>query len=71
MKIIKARITAQPKNLFDEMPKVFVLTEDNKDQFLFEYYPDEITFNENEFVGLTIDEAIHMKFCKDKLFLQS
>ena len=71
MKIIKASITAQPKGLFDEMPKIFVTTEDNKEQFLFEYYPDEITFTENEFVGLTIDEAKHLKFQKDKLFLQS
>ena len=71
MKIIKASITAQPKGLFDEMPKIFVTTEDNKEQFLFEYYPDEITFTENEFVGLTIDEAKYLKFEKDKLFLQS
>ena len=71
MKIIKASITAQPKGLFDEMHKIFVTTEDNKEQFLFEYYPDEITFTENEFVGLTIDEAKYLKFEKDKLFLQS
>jgi len=71
MKIINARITALPNGLFDEMPKVFVTMEDNKEHFLFDYYPDELSFTENEFVGLTIDEAKHLKFQKDKQFLQS
>ena len=45
--------------------------EDNTEHFLFEYYPDEICFTANEFIDLTIDEAIHLKFIKDKKFLQS
>lgn len=71
MKIISARITARPKHLFDNMPQVWVTLEDNNEQFLFEFYPDEIDFTEQEFVGLTIDEAKHLKFKKDKNFLQS
>jgi hypothetical protein len=71
MKIKKARITAMPKSMFDKMPQVFVTTEDGKEIFLFEYYPDEISFTENEFVGLTIEEAKHLKFKKDKNYLQS
>lgn len=71
MKIISARITARPKSFFDAMPQVWVTLEDNNEQFLFEFYPDEIDFTEQEFVGLTIDEAKHLKFKKDKNFLQS
>lgn len=71
MKIKSARITAMPKSLFDPMPQVFITMEDDTEQFLFEYYPDEISFTENEFVGLTIEEARHLKFKKDKNFLQS
>ena len=71
MKIISARITPLPKNFSDPMPQVHVTLEDGVEQFLFEYYPDEISFTEKEFVGLTIEKAIHLKFQKDKKFLQS
>jgi hypothetical protein len=71
MKIISARITKMPKDFFDEMPKVFVTFENNAEELLFSYYPDEISFTSNEFVGLTKEEAIHLKFKKDKQFLQS
>ena len=42
MKIISARITDYPKGLFDPMPMVYVTMENNKEEFLFEFYPDEI-----------------------------
>jgi hypothetical protein len=71
MKIISARITAMPKSFFDPMPQVYVTMEDGTEQFLYEYYPDEIRFTPSEFLGLTIDEAKHLKFVKDKRFLQS
>ena len=71
MKIISARISDMPKSFLDPMPHVFVTMEDNKEYFLFEYYPDEISFTPSEFVGLTIDEAKHLKFKKDKQYLQS
>jgi hypothetical protein len=71
MKIISARITAMPKSLFDPMPQVYVTLEDGTEQFLYEYYPDEISFSPSEFVGLTIDEAKHLKFIKDRNYLQS
>jgi hypothetical protein len=71
MKIIKARITQMPKELFDKMPQIYVTTEDGNEQILFEFYPDEITFTEDEFIGLTIDEAKHLKFEKDKKYIQS
>lgn len=71
MKIISARITPQPKDFFDPMPKVFVTTTDREEHFLFEYYPDEIHFTPEEFIGLTVAEAKHLKFQKNLAYLQS
>lgn len=71
MIIISARITPLPQGFFEPMPKVYVTTEDGNEQLLFEYYPDEISFTEREFLGLTIEEAFHLKFKKDKQYLQS
>ena len=71
MKIIACEITAQPKALFDPMPKVIVTLEDGSVDELFEYYPDEISFTEKEFVGLTLEEGRHLKFLKDRNFLKS
>jgi hypothetical protein len=71
MKITSARITDMPKGWFDPMPQVWVTTENGEEQLLFEYYPDEISFSSQEFIGLTLDEARHLKFKKDKHYLQS
>lgn len=71
MKIKSARITTMPQGLFDPMPQVHVTMEDGKEQFLFEYYPDEISFTADEFVGLTLDEARTLKGKKDRQYLQS
>lgn len=60
-----------PKGYFDPMPKVIATFEDGTTKELFEYYPDEISFSESEFIGLTEDEARHLKFKKDKHYLQS
>lgn len=71
-KITSARITAMPKSLFDAMPQVWIkLDNEENEQLLFDYYPDEISFTPQEFVGLTIEEARHLKFKKDKAYLQS
>lgn len=71
MKITSCMITAQPKGFFDPMPKVVATFEDGSVKELFEYYPDEISFSSSEFIGLTEAEAIHLKFVKDKRYLQS
>ena len=71
MKVVSCRITDQPKSFFDPMPQVFVTMENGVEEFLFEYYPDEISFTPDEFVGLTLDECRHLKFVKDKRYLQS
>jgi len=67
--ITASRITAMPTELLDDMPKVFV-TINGKEEYLFEYYPDEISFTPEEFIGKTIEEARHLKFEKDKMYLQ-
>jgi len=72
MKVVSARITNLiPKSFFDPMPQVYVTMENGEEEFLFEYYPDEISFTPDEFVGLTIEECRHLKFVKDKKYLQS
>ena len=70
-KIITAEITPMPKSFFDPMPKVIVTLDDGSVEELFEYYPDEISFTPQEFKGLTLAEAMHFKFKKDKEYLQS
>ncbi len=71
MKVVSARITEMPKSLFDPMPRVYVTLEDKTEHFLFDYYPDEISFTPSEFIGLTIAECIHLKFKKDRNYLLS
>lgn len=70
-RVINARITAQPKSLFDPMPVVYVTLEGGEEVRLFDYYPDEISFTAEEFVGLTLDECRHLKFVKDRNYLTS
>ena len=71
LKIVSARITAMPKSFFDDMPKVYVTLENSIEEFLFDYYPDEISFRPQEFVGLTISEAKTLKYKKDIAYLKS
>ena len=70
-KIVGVRFTEMPKSIFDPMPQVFGILEDGAEILLFSYYPDEISFSEQEFIGLSVSEARYLKFKKDKLFLQS
>jgi hypothetical protein len=72
--ITAARITAMPrpmpKGMFDPMPEVWV-TIDGQEQKLFDYYPDELSFTEREFLGKTLAEGRRLKFLKDRAYLQS
>jgi hypothetical protein len=71
--IKSARITAMPKKFGDPMPQVMVTLDEypNHEALLFEYYPDEISFTEKEFEGLTVAQARNMKFCKDYAYMRS
>lgn len=70
-KIVKAKITEMPKSLFDPMPKVIATFDDGSEKELFSYYPDELSFHESEFEGLTEREAVHLKYKKDVAYLRS
>ena len=71
MKITECYITPMPESLFDPMPEVHVTYEDGSKEMLFRYYPDEISFNEKEFIGLTANQARELFHKKDKAYLQS
>jgi hypothetical protein len=71
MKITSARITPLPECFGDPLPVVWVTLEDGHDEELFEYYPDEISFDTQEFLGLTISEARALRAKKDVDFLRS
>jgi len=71
MRITAARITEQPKSLFDPMPEVWVTYEDGEEEKLFSYYPDEISFDASEFVGLTRDAANKLYSKKDVAYLRA
>lgn len=70
-KIVKASITAMPTTILDPMPKVIATFDTGEEEELFEYYPDEISFTESEFIGLTKAEACKLKFKKDQDYLRS
>ncbi len=71
MTIVKARITEQPKSLFDPMPEVWVTYEDGEEEKLFSYYPDEISFDTHEFIGLKRAEAFKLYHEKDVAYLKA
>jgi len=60
-----------PKGMLDAMPMVKVQFNNGDEKTLFEFYPDEISFKESEFIGLTEESARRLKFEKDKIYIQS
>jgi hypothetical protein len=46
-----------PEGMFDPMPEVIATFENGSTKSLFTFYPDEISFRESEFAGLTEEEA--------------
>lgn len=71
-KIVKCQIGPYPKDRFDlNMPKVRVEFEDGSQKELFHFYPDELSFSEGEFVGLTELEAHALHHRKDVAYLRS
>ena len=75
MKITSAIITAMPRpmpfGMFDPMPEVVATFEDGSSKNLFSFYPDEISFQASEFIGLTEAEAKSLFHRRDISFLQS
>lgn len=75
MKIKSVTITAMPRpmphGMFDPMPEVIATFEDGTTKTLFSYYPDEVSFVEHEFIGLTEEEAHSLFQRKDTAYLRS
>jgi hypothetical protein len=73
--IVKCTIGPYPRpmseGMFDPMPQVNVKFNNGDEKTLFEFYPDEISFSESEFIGLTEEYARRLKFEKDKRYIQS
>lgn len=73
--IVKCSIGPYPRpmeqGMFDPMPEVKVEFNNGEKKKLFEFYPDEITFEECEIIGLTEESARRLKFEKDKRYIQS
>lgn len=70
-KIAAATIGPMPTGMSDPMPIVTVTFEDGEVKELFSFYPDEISFAESEFIGLTEDEAQELRHKKDVAYLRS
>jgi hypothetical protein len=69
--ITHCRITAMPVSFGDAMPKVMVRVNAGPEQELLWYYPDEISFTEEEFIGLSLEQGRKLKFTKDRAYLRS
>jgi hypothetical protein len=69
--ITACKIGPYPKSFFDPMPKVAVTYDDGKEEKLFSFYPDELSFSESEFIGLTRDQAFALRHKKDVNYLRS
>ena len=48
-----------PEGMLDPMPKVNVKLSDGEEKELFEFYPDEISFTEVEFIGEGLPSGIY------------
>ena len=72
MKIVSATVGPFPKSMFDlVMPEVTVKFEDGTEKVLFSFYPDELCFRAEEFVGLTEREARELRRRRDVAYLRS
>ncbi len=69
--IASVTIGPMPKDIFGPKPKVTVTYEDGEEETLFEYYPDEISFVESDFIGKTRRDANQLRRDRDVAFLQS
>ena len=69
--IAACEIGPYPQSLFDPRPKVAVTYTDGIRETLFFFYPDELAFSEQEFIGLTRDQALALRHRKDVAYLRS
>jgi hypothetical protein len=71
-KITNVYISKLPQTIFDEMPTIHVDLSDGRKQIkLFSYYHDEISFDKDELLGKTEQEAHALFHQKDVAYLQT
>jgi hypothetical protein len=69
-RIVSATISPIPVEVWDPLPEVTATFTDGTVRRLFSYFPDEISFLPQEFVGMTEDEARALKSKKDSIYLK-
>ena len=70
MKIKSVKIT-HPKDMFGGQSKIVATTEDGAIVPIFDYYCDELSFTEDQFVGMTVNEAKDACTAADIKYIQS
>ena len=60
-----------PQGMFDPMPSVTATLDDGSTIKLFTFYPDELSFTKEEFIGLTADEGSRLHYKRNVSFLRS
>jgi hypothetical protein len=72
-KIVSCVVGPFPKRMrfTDPLPKVAVVFDDGTAKDLFQFFPDELSFTEAEFVGKTEQEAYELFHKKDLAYLNS
>jgi hypothetical protein len=69
--IVSCRIGPMPKTIFDKPPKVEATFDDGEVKTLFTFFPDEISFTEQELIGLTEQQAGELFVKKDTAYLRA
>lgn len=68
--IVEVQIGPMPKNILDRAPQVKVKFSDGTSKTLFSFYPDEISFEEKELLGMTEGQAHQLRHNKDVDYLR-
>jgi hypothetical protein len=63
--------TIERNTEFGAVNKVNVVYEDGSTEELFSYFPDELSFEEEEFIGRTKQQAMDLFHKRDVEYLQS
>lgn len=69
--IVMATVGKMPEKITDPSPEVTATFGNGTTKKLFTFFPDEISFNPEEFVGLTEQEARDLYHRKDVEYLKS
>lgn len=69
--IASCKIGPYPTSIWGPLPEVVVTLDDGATKNLFHFYPDELSFQDSEFVGLTVGQAMQLRHDKDVAYLRS